>query len=136
MARSDEYGGGAAAFPAKVRIPARALVPRPTLAAAFARARDARLLLVQAPAGHGKTCALQQYATDLRRDGGRAAWLTLDPADRDPSQLSAHLILSLEAAGWRKPLPPRRARDFRPHPIATMPLRTIIEFPRRNRSKP
>lgn len=50
-----------------------------------------RTVIVQAPAGHGKTTLLQQLAQSKRDNGDVTAWLTLDEADNDISRLAEHL---------------------------------------------
>ena len=55
------------------------------------RLRGARLVLVSAPAGFGKTTVLCQYEKALRAAGTATAWLTLDVEDNDPARFSAYL---------------------------------------------
>jgi len=60
-------------------------------------AAEARLILVDAPAGFGKTILIAQW----RSAAGEArpfAWITLDPADDDPARLWWHVVLALERA--------------------------------------
>ncbi len=47
------------------------------------RAAAAKLVLVRAPAGFGKTTALRQIYEQLRARGVATAWITLDVADND-----------------------------------------------------
>jgi LuxR family maltose regulon positive regulatory protein len=47
----------------------------------------ARLVVLQAPAGFGKTTAMAQVRQDLQKAGVDTLWLTLDPADNDASRL-------------------------------------------------
>jgi len=57
----------------------------------------ARLLLVNAPAGFGKTTLVSQW--DSSTDGKRAfAWISLDPADNDPARLWWHITSALQRA--------------------------------------
>lgn len=51
----------------------------------------ARLVLVRAPAGFGKTTVMAQARHRLEREGIATAWLTLDAADNDPARLLAYL---------------------------------------------
>ncbi|UBV41640.1 transcriptional regulator [Deinococcus taeanensis] len=75
----------------RTRLPAvRGAVARPRLLAAL----DARVLLVTAPAGYGKTTALASAAAQLP---GPVAWLTLDADDADPLVLAASLSLAVQA---------------------------------------
>src|SRR4051812_43717765 len=50
-------------------------------------ASNARLTLVHAPAGFGKTTAMLQYRARLEATGVTTAWLTLDASDNDVSRL-------------------------------------------------
>ncbi|ACO46445.1 tetratricopeptide repeat protein [Deinococcus deserti] len=65
-------------------------VARPRLRALLTQAR---VLLVVAPAGFGKTTALAAGAPGL---GGPGAWLTLDADDADPQVLAGGLALAVE----------------------------------------
>jgi ATP/maltotriose-dependent transcriptional regulator MalT len=60
-------------------------------------AEDAKLALVHAPAGFGKTIAVSQWrAAEIP---GRAfAWVSLDPGDDDPVRLWSHIVSSLQRA--------------------------------------
>ena len=51
----------------------------------------ARVVILQAPAGHGKTTALQQLKSLCETDGYVTGWLTFDEADNDPRRFSVHL---------------------------------------------
>jgi LuxR family maltose regulon positive regulatory protein len=55
----------------------------------------ARLVLVAAPAGFGKTSVL----TEWLGDGRRAAWLSLDDRDNDAAQFWRYLLAAIEKAG-------------------------------------
>ncbi|WP_288251512.1 LuxR C-terminal-related transcriptional regulator [uncultured Hydrogenophaga sp.] len=59
----------------------------------------ARLILVRAPAGFGKTTAMAQCRADMDRSGIRTAWLTLDSADNDPVRFIAGLSALVAALG-------------------------------------
>lgn len=57
----------------------------------------ARLLVVNAPAGFGKTTLVSQW--DSSTDGKRTfAWISLDPEDNDPGRLWWHVISTLQRA--------------------------------------
>src|SRR5690606_35617021 len=49
----------------------------------IARGAPAKLVLVRAPAGFGKTTALRQIHDQLAESGIATAWITLDAADND-----------------------------------------------------
>ncbi|CAM4158526.1 BTAD domain-containing putative transcriptional regulator [Deinococcus marmoris] len=73
----------------RARVPAvRGALARPRLQAVM---DAARVLLLVAPAGYGKTTALAGSMV-----GGAHAWLTLDADDADPQVLAAGLALAAE----------------------------------------
>jgi len=74
---------------------------RPRFLAAFAPEAIARVTLIHAPAGFGKTTLLREGF--LARAGNRAAWLTLDAADNDPGRLLFHLLAALGDAEGARP---------------------------------
>ncbi len=59
-------------------------------------ASEHRVVLVQAPAGYGKTTTLSQIAHRERRG---VAWITLDPSDADPVVLVRHIVRGLALGG-------------------------------------
>ncbi|MFL8988603.1 LuxR C-terminal-related transcriptional regulator [Pseudomonas sp. QLc11A] len=59
-----------------------------------------KLILVQAPAGFGKTTLLLQYLENRRTDGAAVLWLSLDNADNDLDRFALHLH-----AGWKRLIP-------------------------------
>lgn len=76
----------AGVIPAAKLSPPRAgsaQVRRAALAARAAEALAARLVLVRAPAGFGKTTAMRQLRDQFEAAGLACAWLTLDAADND-----------------------------------------------------
>jgi LuxR family maltose regulon positive regulatory protein len=52
----------------------------------------ARLILLAAPAGFGKSTALIQWAHTLRDADTRVAWYALDAGDNDPARFAAYLL--------------------------------------------
>jgi LuxR family transcriptional regulator, maltose regulon positive regulatory protein len=98
------------AQPSKHRIPRprREAVPRPALLErTLARAADARLVLVQAPAGFGKTTLLVQLAAALASaPGGEVVWVSLDAEDNDANRLFAALFGALAALELPWAVPP------------------------------
>ncbi|HEV7715168.1 MAG TPA: AAA family ATPase, partial [Steroidobacteraceae bacterium] len=62
-------------------------------------ADQARITVVQAPSGFGKSTLLAQSFESFRSRGMIAAWLSLDEDDRDPSLFVAALIAAFGAAG-------------------------------------
>ena len=76
--------------------PRREWVPRQQLVQRLA-ADDAKLVLVHAPAGFGKTIAVAQWRA--AESGSRAfAWVSLDRGDDDPVRLWWHIVSSLRQA--------------------------------------
>ena len=57
---------------------------------------SAALTLVSAPVGFGKTMLVQSWCAG---HAGEVAWVSLDPADDDPSRLWAYVACSLERVG-------------------------------------
>lgn len=86
-----------------------AQVRREAICSLVAASRAARLVLVRAPAGFGKTTALAQCRSDLQSQDVRTAWLTLDSADNDPSRFLNGLAEALGTLG--APVPADRTPD-------------------------
>lgn len=83
-----------------VPVPRSDVVPRAELTKRLHAAEHARLVLISAPPGFGKTTLLSQWVTKRSADNqAHVAWLSLDAADNDPRRFLAHLLASLEAAG-------------------------------------
>lgn len=57
----------------------------------------ARLALVSAPAGFGKSTAIIQWAHGLREAGTCIAWYALDERDNDPARFTAYLLETFRA---------------------------------------
>jgi LuxR family maltose regulon positive regulatory protein len=75
----------------------KGLVGRPVLSARLRQGAEARLTLISAPAGFGKTTLLAEWLAG--RPGKRAvAWLSLDPSDNDAATFWIHVIAALEKA--------------------------------------
>ena len=72
-------------------------VPREAVCQAIVGARAARLVLVRAPAGFGKTTTLVQARERLADLGVDTAWLTLDRADNDVPRFLACLHQAVAA---------------------------------------
>ena len=79
----------------KLHIPRRrSLVPRPRLSERLDRGGEARLTLLSAPAGFGKTTLLTEWLAAA--DGRSTAWLSLDPRDNDPVIFWTYLLSALQ----------------------------------------
>ena len=71
-------------------------VPRVALVDLVRNASMARLVLLHAPAGFGKTTVMSQVQARLEEAGVETAWLTLDRADNDMSRFLASLTQAVE----------------------------------------
>lgn len=97
------------ALPGKYRIPRsrRDAVARPALLAHVLRQiGPARLVLVQAPAGFGKSTLLVQLAAALiQSPGDEIVWVSLDEEDNDPNRLFAAIFAALAPLNlpWQAP---------------------------------
>src|SRR4051812_26591150 len=81
------------------RVP-RHQVARPRLKSDHERLRGHPVILVQAPAGYGKTSLLAQWRREHLALGRVVAWLSVQPSD-DPSRLIQGLALSVRVAAGR-----------------------------------
>ncbi len=103
----------------------REWVQRPRLLEELAGAASAKLVLVDAPAGFGKTTLVAQWrSSPIERR--KFAWVSLDSGDDDPGRLWWHVVSALDRAcpelDVRRPPPGaadagpghRRRRDPRP----------------------
>ncbi|MFC4251753.1 LuxR C-terminal-related transcriptional regulator [Sinimarinibacterium flocculans] len=73
---------------------------------------DARVIVLQGPAGHGKSTALQQIKQACEAEGRITAWLSFDDADNDPRRFFPHiraLVSGLDPDAEIDP-PPARSR--------------------------
>jgi LuxR family transcriptional regulator, maltose regulon positive regulatory protein len=72
-------------------------VPRQALVQRLAAVGQAKLVLVDAPAGFGKTTLVAQWrASPIEHRS--FAWLSLDPGDDDPGRLWWHVVSALQRA--------------------------------------
>jgi LuxR family maltose regulon positive regulatory protein len=69
------------------------LVPRTSLQSLLQDRLAAKLCLVEAPAGFGKTTLLAQWRA--AGGGGRVAWVSLDEADNDPTRFWVYIVEAL-----------------------------------------
>lgn len=111
LSMDNTRNASAAPHSSKHRIPRarRDLVPRPTLLApVLEQAADARLVLVQAPAGFGKTTLLVQLAAALATaaSGAQVVWVSLDAEDNDANRLFAALFGALAPLDLPWAVPP------------------------------
>jgi LuxR family maltose regulon positive regulatory protein len=73
------------------------MVPRRRLTQRLERGAAARLLIVSAPAGFGKTTLLTEWLT-TEQAGRRVAWLALDAGDNDSGSFWAYVVEALAKA--------------------------------------
>jgi LuxR family maltose regulon positive regulatory protein len=101
----------------------RDLVARPRLVERLRDALEARVTLVSAPAGYGKSTLLAEWRASPHGAGLRVAWLSVDEADNDPMRFWGHLGAALERAspGLGDQLIAAVAG------VARVPLRPLIE---------
>lgn len=74
------------------------LVQRPHLIQRLNAGRSRRLVLVQAPAGYGKTTLAVQWCDALRAAGLPVAWVSLDEDDNDLVRFLSYLVEALRGA--------------------------------------
>ncbi|MFL6129429.1 MAG: LuxR C-terminal-related transcriptional regulator [Mycobacteriales bacterium] len=99
--------GGRAARIRPPQIRRAAIVRHQLLDRFTAGGNDARLVLVAAPPGYGKTTALSQWA---KADHRPAGWIQLDEADNDPMTLVRDIAsAAADAHGSGHQLPPALA---------------------------
>jgi LuxR family maltose regulon positive regulatory protein len=75
------------------------LIQRPALTVVLEEALHRRLVLLQAPAGYGKSTLLAQWRDTLAARGVRAAWLTLDEDCAAAAAFLASVVLAAASAG-------------------------------------
>jgi LuxR family transcriptional regulator, maltose regulon positive regulatory protein len=73
--------------------PRTGLLPRPGLQSLLQAGLEAKLCLVEAPAGFGKTTLLAQW--QAAAGGGRVAWVSLEEGDNDPTRFWGYVVDSL-----------------------------------------
>jgi len=76
----------------------RSMVARPRLSGRLSHAAEARLTLISAPAGFGKTTLLTAWLAAATPDNRAVAWLSLDESDRQPATFWTYVITALQAA--------------------------------------
>jgi LuxR family maltose regulon positive regulatory protein len=83
---------------AKLYVPRwrRGLVPRPRLSERLNRGAEAKLTLVSAPAGFGKTTLLAEWLAGAPAHERSVAWLSLDERDNQPASFWTYVIAALQ----------------------------------------
>jgi LuxR family transcriptional regulator, maltose regulon positive regulatory protein len=76
--------------------PRRGIVPRARLCQRLDSILEAKLTLVAAPAGFGKTTLLADWLASRLPGGATVAWLSLDQSDDDPASFWIYLVSALQ----------------------------------------
>lgn len=86
-------------FGSKLLPPSRAIdhIARTAQCERIVEAGRVRLVLIQAPAGFGKTATMREAFDSLSARGVACAWITLDVADNDPSRFLGCLDAAISA---------------------------------------
>lgn len=97
MPHSPESGPARPLALAKLAAPAvRAdTIPRKHLMDRLDSGHRVKLVLIQAPAGYGKSTLMAQWSRRLQDAGEAIGWIVVDEAANDPSNLLASLVASL-----------------------------------------
>src|SRR5438093_3205364 len=87
----------------KLHVPGRrrGVVPRPRLIERLNRTAEAKLTLLSAPAGFGKTTLLAEWLAAAPAGERSAAWLSLDQGDSQPATFWTYLIAALQRVAPR-----------------------------------
>ena len=75
------------------------LIERPALNQVLRDMRGRKLIVLQAPAGYGKSTLLSQWHAQLVSDDVRTAWLSLDDDDNNSLTLLSYLLRVVSSAG-------------------------------------
>ena len=81
--------------------PRQGMVARPRLQERLDRSLGAKLMLVSAPAGFGKSTMLVEWLAAAESRAGstvRGAWLSLDAADNDPARFWRYVVAAIRTA--------------------------------------
>lgn len=79
-------------------LPRKRALERPRLRSLLDRAWDAKLTLISAPAGFGKSTLLADWIARSEQEGRALAWLSLDQGDSEGSTFWPQLVASLRTA--------------------------------------
>ncbi len=95
--------------------PAPGAVSRNEILDRVARNPTATLIVLQAPAGHGKSTTLQQLKDHAESEGWLTGWLTLDAGDNEPRRFFLHFqaLLRRMAGSGASRLPERDIASLR-----------------------
>lgn len=97
------------------------LIERQRLSGLLEQVLKSRVVLIQAPAGFGKSSLLSQWFGRLRASGYGAGWLNIDRGDRDPLDLLTYLAAAIgQASPSAQPRLERLARNVRDMTVDAM----------------
>ena len=99
------------------------IVEREELIAQLLEARRHRCVVIQGPAGCGKTSILVAWRKALLPLGFDVAWLTLTPEDNEPTRLLDYLI---ESFAQVDPAIPREAAELAGHGISSAAIEHTV----------
>jgi len=77
------------------------LVERPRLAARLDRGSLAKLTLISAPTGFGKTSLVAQWLTSRTAQDHHLAWIALDPADDEITGFWTQVLAGVGQLKWQ-----------------------------------
>jgi hypothetical protein len=115
----------------------RHLIARGRLALEHPRRHDKRMLMLQAPAGYGKTALLLQWRREALQQGSLFLWLALDGRD-EPELAGCSDTERRRGSGLARPRAPRSgsARDGAPDRVAGTGLTAFEPGPAGTRRDP
>ena len=96
------------------------LAERPVLLDLLRAEGGRRLVLLDAPAGYGKTWLLTRWYAELRKAGSRVVWLGADPMD--PAELLALMVAGFQRSG----IDVGRLEGLAAQGFADVPLRAVL----------
>ncbi|RLA48128.1 MAG: helix-turn-helix transcriptional regulator [Gammaproteobacteria bacterium] len=91
-------GGAALAYKFRPPLPPPHSIQRPRLLSGTLGANRYSAVVIQGPAGHGKTTLLQQILQRAKDAGTETGWLTLDMRDNDVSRFNTSLTTLVNTA--------------------------------------
>src|ERR1700746_1001466 len=97
--RHGQVPGGAHFLATKV-VPPRfpGLIERPRLLTLTSRLATARLAVIKAPAGFGKTSLAATWSDRVRQGGNSVGWLAIDCDDDEPSRFLFYMTQAMRRA--------------------------------------
>jgi len=99
-------------------VPYAGAITRNALLQRIASRTSARVVLLQGPAGHGKSTLLQQLKDAVQGEGQYTGWLTMDAGDNDPRRFLLHiesLVAALSDVAGQSPARPPDRKDGSSH---------------------